>query len=226
MEEGATAEGAGLTLGEAKWAAVRQLGRRFPGLSSDHVEFEILADPAESDGDARVLARADLEAWRAGGGDAAALPDEASARVRALVERVLSALDLRASVDVEEDEEEIRASVVGEELGLFIGKHGQTIDAVQQLAFRAAFQGGPTGTRKRVVVDAAGYRERRESALRRQADQAADDALRFDRPVSLDAMSSIERRVVHEHLRERGDVQTYSEGDEPDRHLVVAPLTG
>ena len=129
MEEGATAEGAGLTLGEAKWAAVRQLGRRFPGLSSDHVEFEILADPAESDGDARVLARADLEAWRAGGGDAAALPDEASERVRALVERVLSALDLRASVDVEEDEEEIRASVVGEELGLFIGKHGQTIDA-------------------------------------------------------------------------------------------------
>lgn len=226
MEEGATAEGAGLTLGEAKWAAVRQLGRRFPGLSADHVEFEILDDPDESDGDARVLAHANLVAWRAGGGDAASLPDEAAERVRALVERVLAALDLRASVDVEEDEEEIRANVVGEELGLFIGKHGQTIDAMQQLAFRAAFQGRPGDMRKRVVVDAAGYRERREAALRRQADQAADDALRFGRPVSLDAMGSIERRVVHEHLRERGDVQTYSEGDEPDRHLVVAPLTG
>ena len=75
-----------------------------------------------------------------------------------------------------------------------------------------------------MVVDAAGYRERRESALRRQADQAADDALRFDRPVSLDAMSAIERRVVHEHLKRARQRETYSEGQEPARHLVVAPL--
>jgi spoIIIJ-associated protein len=225
VAEDATAEGAGLTLGEAKWAAVRQLGRRFPGLSADHVEFEVIADAEEDGGDARVLAHADLEAWRAGGGESAALPDDAVGRVRALVERVLVALDLRASVEMDDDAEEIRANVVGEDLGLFIGKHGQTIDAVQQLAFRAALQGGSSEVRKRVVVDAAGYRERREAALRRQGDQAADDALRFGRPVSLDAMGSIERRVVHEHLRERGDVQTYSEGEEPDRHLVVAPLT-
>jgi spoIIIJ-associated protein len=210
-----------VTLGEAKWAAVRQLGRRFPGLSADHVEFEVIADPEEA-GEARVLAHADLEAWRAAGGESGALPEDPVGRVRAMLERVVIALDLRASVEIEEDAEEIRANVVGEDLGLLIGKHGQTIDAVQQLAFRAAFQGG--GSRKRVVVDAAGYRERREAALRRQGDQAADDALRFGRPVALDAMGSIERRVVHEHLRERGDVQTYSEGEEPDRHLVVAPL--
>jgi spoIIIJ-associated protein len=224
VPEDAIAEGAGLTLGEAKWAAVRELGRRFPGLSADHVEFEVIAEPEEA-GEARVLARADLETWRAAGGESGALPDDAAGRVRALMERVVIALDLRASVEVAEDAEEIRANVVGEDLGLLIGKHGQTIDAVQQLAFRAAFQGGGGGgSRKRVVVDAAGYRERREAALRRQGDQAADDALRFGRPVALDAMGSIERRVVHEHLRERGDVQTYSEGEEPDRHLVVAPL--
>jgi spoIIIJ-associated protein len=222
VAEEASAEGAGLTLGEAKWAAVRQLGRRFPGLSADHVEFEVIADP-EEDGEARVLAHADLESWRAAGGESGALPEDPAGRVRAMLERVVIALDLRASVDIEEDAEEIRANVVGEDLGLLIGKHGQTIDAVQQLAFRVAFQGAG-GARKRVVVDAAGYRERREAALRRQGDQAADDALRFGRPVALDAMGSIERRVVHEHLRERGDVQTYSEGEEPDRHLVVAPL--
>ena len=61
--------------------------------------------------------------------------------------------------------------------------------------------------------------------LQRQADQAADDALRYGRPVALDAMTASERRLVHEYLRDRGEVQTYSEGDEPDRHLVVAPLS-
>ena len=60
--------------------------------------------------------------------------------------------------------------------------------------------------------------------LQRQADHAAADALRYGRPVALDAMTASERRLVHEYLRDHGEVQTYSEGDEPDRHLVVAPL--
>ncbi|MEA2420086.1 MAG: spoIIIJ-associated protein, partial [Thermoleophilaceae bacterium] len=77
---------------------------------------------------------------------------------------------------------------------------------------------------RRIVVDAEGYRERREGILRRQADRAAEDALRSGRPVALDAMTASERRLVHEYLRDNGEVQTYSEGDEPDRHLVVAPL--
>ena len=75
-----------------------------------------------------------------------------------------------------------------------------------------------------MIVDAAGYRERREQALHRQADEAAEDAVRNGRPVALDAMSATERKVVHEHLKDREDVETYSEGNEPDRHLVVAPL--
>ena len=76
----------------------------------------------------------------------------------------------------------------------------------------------------RVTVDAAGYRERREQMLHRQADQAAERAARSGRPVALDAMSATERKVVHEHLKDRDDVETYSEGTEPDRHLVVAPI--
>ena len=116
----------------------------------------------------------------------------------------------------------IRATLDAEDLGLFIGRHGTTIDAVQHLAYRiaAAADDGP----QRVIVDAAGYRERREQALHRQADEAAEDAVRSGRPVALDAMSATERKVVHEHLKDREDVETYSEGTEPDRHLVVAPL--
>jgi spoIIIJ-associated protein len=147
----------------------------------------------------------------------------AAERVQELLEHVNEALDLDARVELDTSEEGvIRAELHAEDLGLFIGRHGTTIDAVQHLAYRiaAAADDGP----QRVVVDAAGYRERREQALHRQADEAAEDAVRNGRPVALDAMSATERKVVHEHLKDREDVETYSEGTEPDRHLVVAPL--
>ena len=141
--------------------------------------------------------------------------------LRRLLERVAEALDLGASVDIADDGETVIGTVEGKDLGLFIGHHGQTIEAVQHLAQRVA--GEVDGVRRRVVVDAAGYRERREQVLQKQADTAADSALSSGRPVALDAMTSSERRLVHEYLRDRGDVETYSEGQEPDRHLVVAP---
>ncbi len=143
-------------------------------------------------------------------------------RVRELLERVNDALALEAEVEVVEEGDRIRGVLHGEDMGLFIGRHGQTIDAVQHLAFKVAAQGQSPAPK--VEVDAAGNRDRRRQALERQADQAAADALRSDRPVALDAMSATERKVVHEYLKDRGDVETYSEGTEPDRHLVVAPL--
>jgi spoIIIJ-associated protein len=149
---------------------------------------------------------------------------EPAERVRALLELVQEALALDATVVVDAAEEEIRAVLEGEDLGLFIGRHGQTIDAVQHLAFKAANRDAERGAAVRVVVDAAGYRARREQALHRQAEQAAEKAVADGRPVALDAMSATERKVVHEFLKERGDVETYSEGAEPARHLVVAPL--
>jgi spoIIIJ-associated protein len=143
--------------------------------------------------------------------------------VEELLERVVEALGLSASVEVVSDAESITGTVHGNDLGLFIGRHGQTIEAVQHLAYRIAVHRSDA-ERKRIVIDAEGYRARREEALHRQADQAAEDAVRYKRPVALDAMTASERKIVHEYLRERGDVETYSEGDEPDRHLVVAPL--
>ena len=142
------------------------------------------------------------------------------AELRELLETIAAALDLEAEVAIDAEPERLTARLIGEDLGLFIGRHGQTIEAVQHLAQRIAGSGPDA---RRVVVDAAGYRDRRETVLHRQADEAADSALRSGRPVALDAMTSSERRVVHEHLRDRGDVETHSEGDEPDRHLVVSP---
>jgi spoIIIJ-associated protein len=149
---------------------------------------------------------------------------DAADRVEELVGRVVEALglDLEA-LEVVQDEDGIRATLHGEELGLFIGRHGATIDAVQHLAFKVANRNAGRNEATRVTVDAAGYRERREEMLHRQADQAASRASRSGRPVALDAMSATERKVVHEHLKDRDDVETYSEGTEPNRHLVVAP---
>jgi len=151
------------------------------------------------------------------------LPEEPLERLRLVVTRVVQALGLRASVEVVETKRELRATVHDEDdLGLLIGKQGATIDALQHVATRAALRGREE--RKQVVVDASGYRERREAALRRSADRAVADALRFGRAVELEPMRSLERKVVHMYLRERVEVETHSEGDEPDRRLVVTPL--
>jgi spoIIIJ-associated protein len=159
-----------------------------------------------------------------GGADAkqSVLPEAPAERVRALLERIVEELELDASVAVEESEGEIHADVEGDDVGLLIGRHGQTIDAVQLLCYQAAFRGRQD--RKRVSVDAAGYRRRQGESLRRRADLAAEDAVRHRQAVEMDPMTSNERRVVHEHLRDRPEIETYSEGDEPDRYVVVAPL--
>ncbi len=152
----------------------------------------------------------------------AELVNEPAQRVRELMERIVTEFGLQATIDVREDDEAVTAEFHGDDLGLVIGHHGQTIDAIQHLAYRIAFRG--LDERKRVVVDAAGYRERRAVALRAAADQAAEAAVHDHRPVALEAMSALERKVVHEHLKTRHDVETYSEGQEPSRRLVVAPL--
>jgi len=150
-------------------------------------------------------------------------PAEPAERVRELVEGVLDELDLDGEVEIFEGEDRIEAVVEGnDDYGLLIGKRGQTIDALQLLCYQAAFRG--MRERKRVVVDAAGYRERRRETLVARADRAAGQALNGNRTVEMDPMTAQERRVVHEHLKDRAGVETYSEGDEPRRFVVVAPL--
>lgn len=157
-----------------------------------------------------------------GDGAGTAFPDQPAERVRAILERVVEALDVDASVAVEESPERILGTIEGEDVGLLIGRRGQMIDAVQLLCYRGAFQGRED--RKRVVVDAAGYRERRRSAVERQADRAAERALDTGREIELEPMSPNERKVVHDHLKERSGVETFSEGEEPERCVIVAPL--
>jgi spoIIIJ-associated protein len=138
-----------------------------------------------------------------------------------LLDEIVEGLGLDVEIEVEEEEGVLSGRLTGEDLGLFIGRHGQTIEAVQHLAQRIIFPDGPSPVR--VVIDANGYRERRAAALRAEADEAADEALRSGEPVELDPLPPLERRVIHEYLRERGDVETHSEGNEPERYLVISP---
>jgi spoIIIJ-associated protein len=209
-------EAEGANVGEAKWNALEELKLRFPGITSDCVEFEV----DESGTGVNVTGLVDESAWREA---AATMPEEPADRLRAVVTRVVQELGLHATVDIVETEDELRANVEGDELGLLIGKHGTTIDALQHLAVRIAL---PNGSRdKQIVIDAAGYRGRREEALHRTADRAIADAIRYGRAVELEPMRALERKVVHLYLRDRTDVTTHSEGDEPDRRLVVTPVS-
>ena len=152
------------------------------------------------------------------------IPAEPAERVRAILEEVVDALELDGEIEVNEDDDQIVGSIDAEDVGLLIGRRGQTIDAVQLLCYRAAFQG--LQDRKRVVVDAAGYRQRRREMVERQADRAAERAIETGKEIELEPMTPTERKLVHDHLGERAGLETFSEGEEPERCVIVAPLLG
>lgn len=152
------------------------------------------------------------------------LPDAPAERVRVLLAEVVNALGVDAEIGVDEDSEQIVGRVEGDDLGRLIGRRGQTIDAVQLLCYRAAFRGKQE--RKRVVVDAAGYRERRRELIERQADRAAERALEASREIELEPMAATERKIVHDRLKDRPGLETFSEGEGHDRCVIVAPLLG
>ena len=220
-------EGEGETVGEAKWTALRELERRFPGLDKASVRFTVVSEGERGllgvgQVPARVLARVD-EAPRPSA-PATEEPGSPGAKLRELLEQVCTALGAPCRIDVSEDDEVIYATLTGPELGLVIGKRGHTIDAIQYLANAILWRASPDGLRKEVIVDAAGYRERRRSSLEDMADRAASDALQGGRAVALEPMTAVERKIVHVHLAEREDVVTSSDGTEPNRRVVVAPV--
>jgi spoIIIJ-associated protein len=218
-------EATGETVGEAKWSALRELERRFPGIDKSAVRFAVLSEGERGllgvgYAPARVIASA--AEVPAPAGDLEEEPGSPAARLRELLDRVCAALGAPVRIEIHEDEEALSATLTGPDLGLVIGKRGQTIDALQYLATAIVFRG--VEERKSVVVDAAGYRDRRRTTLEQQADRAAAEAVTAGSSVALEPMSAVERKIVHLHLQERGDVETESDGNEPNRFVVVRPV--
>ena len=150
------------------------------------------------------------------------LSDDPVERIETVLDEIVDALDLAAEVEVDDGPDAIAGRIDGEDLGVLIGRRGQTIDAIQLHCYRIAFRG--KGDRQRVSVDAAGYRERRRETVERQADRAAERALESGKEIELEPMTATERKLVHDRLAERSGIETFSEGDEPDRCVIVAPL--
>jgi len=217
-------EAEGETVGEAKWTAVRELERRFPGIDKANVRFVVLSEGERGllgvgFTPARVIASV---SGPMASPAAAEEPGSPAALLRELLERVAGALGAPVAITIREDDETMVATLTGPDLGLVIGKHGQTIDAIQYLANAILWRGAEE--RKSVVVDAAGYRDRRRASLEQLADRAAGEARAAGRAVALEPMSAVERKIVHLHLQEREEVETTSEGTEPNRYVVVSPL--
>ena len=218
-----TVEATGETVGEAKWAALRELEQRYPALDKTAVRFEVVTEGERGllgvgYSPARVVAHLPAEAAEAVQFDESDL----AAEVRVLVSRIVAALGVDGRVDVREDDDTITATCSGADVALLIGRHGQTIDAVQYL-LNAISHRAYGDDRKEVTVDAAGYRERRRATLESLAVRTAEQVRMRGERVELDPMTAVERKVVHLKLKEFEGVQTSSEGTEPNRYVVVLP---
>ncbi len=145
-----------------------------------------------------------------------------AAEARRLVSRIVSELGIDGRVEVDEGKDTITVTVSAGDVAVLIGRHGQTIDAVQYLlnviAYRAYGE-----AKKDVVVDAAGYRERRRATLETLADEIADRVRETGSYEELEPMTSVERKIVHLRLKDAAGVATTSEGTEPNRYVVVLP---
>ena len=216
-------EASGETVGEAKWAALRQLEKQQPGLDKSAVRFEVVSEGERGllgvgYAPARVLATLDAESE-----SATSEESDLAAEARSLVERLVVGIGVSGRVVVDESDDAITLTVAGPDLGMLIGRHGQTIDAIQYLVNAIVFRRHPDD-RKEVVVDAAGYRARRRASLEALAVRSAQRALQDGDRIELDPMTAVERKVVHVRLKEFDGVETASEGTEPNRFVVVLPV--
>jgi spoIIIJ-associated protein len=220
------AEGHGETVGEAKWSALRELERLQPGVDKSSVRFQVLSEGERGllgvgYEPARVLASVSGDGAVAQ--PAAEDPEGAvPALAREVLERIVAGIGARCRIDLHDEEDALVATCSGGNLGLLIGKHGQTIDAVQYLVNAVVSRALPDD-RKQIVVDASGYRARREATLASIAQRSAERALELDSRVELEPMTAVERKVVHLALRDHPGVETTSEGTEPNRFVVVLP---
>ena len=233
------ATGKGETSGEAKWAALRELERLVPSLVKDDVEYEIVAEGERGllgvgFVEATVTARVHVADTSVDSPCPAASvppattplppatghePETNEELIDDVVHRLCEGLGVDCTVVVESSESGYEATIRGDDLGVVIGRRGQTIDAIQHLV--QAVVGRSAGTRIPVTVDAADYRARRAKTLADIADQAAAEAIETGMEIQLEPMSASERKIIHIHLTDRADVETLSESTEPNRFVVV-----
>ncbi|MBC7083236.1 MAG: spoIIIJ-associated protein [Bacillota bacterium] len=215
-------EKTGRTVEEAVQEALEALG-----LTRDKVEVEVLEEPArgilglvgQRPARVRVTARADMV--------------DVAEKAREFLKELLAHMGFAGvSVNAREVDGVLRLEVEGKGLGGLIGRRGATLDALQYLVnlvagryARVASRGtGDQEDRLRIIVDAEGYREKRARSLERLALAVAERVRREGRKATLEPMNPMERRIVHLAIQGCEGVTSFSEGEEPYRRVVIAPL--
>jgi spoIIIJ-associated protein len=144
---------------------------------------------------------------------------------RVFLAGLLAEYGVSASVEMRLlDEETVEIAAVGEELGLLVGPRGSTLSALQDLT-RAVVQRQCPSRTDRILVDVAGYREKRSAALKRFSTQIAEEVIASGQEKPLEAMSPADRKAVHDAINDIDGVSTRSEGEDPNRYIVIAPAS-
>lgn len=146
--------------------------------------------------------------------------EEGSDKTIALIKEIMDRMGIEGSIDSIESDDTIEINITGPDLGLLIGKHGETLNAIQTVANVVARK---EGAGKKITVDVEKYRKRRIESVVEIAKQAAERAVRTGKAVLLKPMSSYERRTVHVALSDNDEVYTVSEGEEPSRQVKIVP---
>jgi spoIIIJ-associated protein len=214
--------GGGTTIEEAKRSALERLRKIVPYVNPADVEYIVLEEGSKGGffGRGKMEARVEARLRPSEERVEADLPPGAD-KLREFIQTVVDLMGVEAHVGASEADEWVRAEISGDDLGLLIGRHGATIDALQYIA--AIVVNGDRRERRQVIVDAEGYRDRRAAALTALADRTAQKVARDAQAITLKPMTAAERKVIHLHLKDHSRVQTASEGNEPFRAVVVSP---
>lgn len=217
---------AAATVEAARRLALERLRKVVPSVDEADVEFIVLEEGSKGGLFGRGRVEAQVEArLRPTSAQGVVAADEGpppgAEALGAFVQGVIDRMGIVASVDAYDTPEAVRAEISGDDLGILIGRHGTTIDALQYIA--AIVVNGDRRHRRQVVVDAEGYRERRAVSLKALADRTAQKVVRDSSSVQLKPMTAAERKVIHLHLKDHPRVETVSEGQEPFRAVVISP---
>jgi spoIIIJ-associated protein len=200
-------EKTGKTVDDAVNSALNELG-----VALEQVDVEVLEEPNRG-----ILGIFGTKAAKV----KVTLKEGVEFKAVSLVKNIVQAMELDVQLDVTEKKDFINIDMRGTELGILIGRRGETLDALQFLVNLSANKNQTV--RKRVVIDIEGYRGRRTETLHKLAMKLANKAKQRGRSVVLEPMSSQERRIIHTALQGRDDIYTFSEGDDPYRKIVISP---
>ncbi len=189
------------------------------GVTSDKIEYEVVEK--ESSGflgfgskPAKINARVKEEVI-----EVAEKPEDVEKVAVDFLNKVFAAMNLTVKINVAINDDQVDIDLIGDDMGVLIGKRGQTLDSLQYLVSLVINK--KSDKYLRVKLDTENYRERRKETLENLAKNIAFKVKRTKRPVSLEPMNPYERRVIHSALQNDRYVTTRSEGDEPFRHVVV-----